>query len=205
MGALSGDEVEALQQAEAPPEKLIGSVVGGRYRVEKVIGRGGMGVVLQAQHIELGTPVALKVLLGAVSSKPIVAERFVREARAASAIGHPNIVRVHDLGKLDSGQPYLAMEMLEGEDLDLALERSPVFEPDEVIAILAPIASAIDAVHATGVVHRDIKPANIFLSVAYDGSRVPKLVDFGLAAFRRARVTARVYSVYARRRSPVSR
>src|SRR5690606_14739903 len=111
-------------------------------------------------------------------------KRFQREARAASRIDHPNIVAILDLGRLDTGEPYLVMELLEGEDLADLIAREGPMRPARVVELLAPIANALDAVHREGLLHRDIKPANIFLAKKPDGTAVPKLLDFGLAALR---------------------
>ncbi len=162
---------------------LIGSVVGGRYRVVRELARGGLGEVYEATHIELQRRVALKLLSGNIARDLETIKRFQREAQTASQIGHPNIVDVHDFGRTQDGLPYLAMEFLEGEDLDDHLAARGALPLARVIELLAPVASALDAVHARGIVHRDIKPANIFLASRIDGSEQIKLLDFGLAAF----------------------
>ncbi len=182
-GASPVDDVDAMMRPPPEPSSFIGSVVGLRYRVQKLIGRGGMGAVFLAEHVELGTPVALKVLISERGVAPEDIERFMREARAAVKIGHRNIVQVFDLGRMDDGTPYMAMECLDGADLDQVLMRQGQLDAERVFSILKPIASAIDAVHAEGLVHRDIKPANIFLSNE-NGEMVPKLLDFGLAQLR---------------------
>ncbi len=180
--------VTGTAQREAPPQgadgdPLIGTVIGLRYRVDGLIGRGGMGTVYRAEHIELGTRVALKVLSRDGNLGADDVERFVREAKAAVRIRHPNIVRVFDLGRLEDGTPFMAMEELEGRDLDEMLVAGGTFALDETVSILEPIAAAIDAVHAEGLLHRDIKPANIFLA-RKEGRSVPILLDFGLAQLR---------------------
>ena len=177
------DDVDAMMRPPPEPSSFIGSVVGLRYKVKKLIGRGGMGAVFLAEHVELGTQVALKVLISERGVAPEDIERFMREARAAVRLGHKNIVQVFDLGRMPDGTPYMAMECLSGSDLDDVLMREGKLGIEESFAILRPIASAIDAVHAEGLVHRDIKPANIFLSEEKD-EVVPKLLDFGLAQLR---------------------
>ncbi len=162
---------------------LTGSVVGGRYRLIRAIAEGGLGKIYEAAHIDLGRTVAIKVLSDEVARNAQAIKRFQREAQTASQLGHPNIVDVHDFGRTADGLPYLAMEMLAGRDLDGELQEHPILAPVRVLEILAPVASALDAVHAKGIVHRDIKPANIFLARRGDGSEQVKLLDFGLAAF----------------------
>lgn len=163
-------------------DERVGQVVGGRYQITARLGEGGMGAVYRAEHLELGRPVALKVLVDELARNRTAVERFMREARTASAIGHPNIVDVFDLGRDAEGRPYLAMELLEGHDLAEEMrERGGRFEPARVLEILRPIAGALDLCHERGVVHRDLKPSNVFLASLLDGSEQPKLVDFGLA------------------------
>jgi serine/threonine protein kinase len=172
-----------IEVEEPRPSRLVGTVIGGRYRVIRQLAAGGLGVVYEAKHIELERVVALKVLSDEIARNAEVIKRFQREAQTASQIGHPNIVDVHDFGRTNDGFPYLAMEKLEGYDFDHELERDVTVAPERVVDILAQVASALDAVHKRGVVHRDIKPANIFLSRRIDGSEQVKLLDFGLAAF----------------------
>jgi len=162
-----------------------GQIIGDRFRLRRLLAEGGMGAVYEAEHIELGRRVALKVLLGSFGHDPTVVARFQREARTASSIGHPNIVKVLDLGRMPDGSPYLVMEFLEGEDLEAPLERGETLDLEAVCDALEPVASALDEAHARGVFHRDIKPANIF-KARTAGGEVIKLVDFGLAALRDA-------------------
>ncbi len=172
-----------LGQDEEHADPYVGTVIGGRYRIVREMARGGLGVVYEAIHLGLDRPVALKVLSDEVARNAEAIKRFQREAQTASQIGHPNIVDVHDFGRTDEGWPYLAMEKLQGTDLDDVLAKEPTLAPARLVDILKPVASALDAVHARGVVHRDIKPGNIFLARRSDGSEQVKLLDFGLAAF----------------------
>jgi serine/threonine protein kinase len=163
-----------------------GRLIAGRYRLLRVLGEGAMGIVWEAVHVELGRPVAIKVLTEAALTTDSCAERFAREARAACRIDHPNVVRVLDFGRLPAGAPFLVMELLAGETLEDVLERRlgsrQPMALAEVCRWLAPIAKALDVAHALGIVHRDVKPANI-MRIEREGED-PRyvLVDFGLAS-----------------------
>ena len=158
---------------EAAPEPLAGREVGG-YVVERLLGAGGMGEVYLARELKLGRPVAFKVLPRHALADPERAERFKREARALSALNHPNLVTVYDVGE-HAGLAYIAMEYVEGRTLRSLLEDRPRL--GESLAIAAQIAEALAAAHQAGVVHRDVKPDNVM--VRPDG--YVKLLDFGLA------------------------
>ena len=145
----------------------------GRYRLEREIGRGGMGVVFRAEHVHLRRVVALKILAPHLSAEPMFRDRFVRESQTAAALHHPHIVAVHDAGEAH-GMLYLAMQLVEGGDLGEQIARGRL-EPERAIAWLGQVASALDTAHAAGLVHRDVKPANILLE---DGRAY--LSDFGL-------------------------
>jgi serine/threonine-protein kinase len=157
-----------------------GTVLAGRYRIDRKLGEGGMGAVYSAWHIDLRKAVALKVIARKHSSDPRVVERFRREARMASQARHPNIVDVLDLGQAD-GHWYLAMEMLDGIDLFDAIAIKRTYDPAELISVLDPILSALDTAHNLGLVHRDLKPENIFLARIPGSEEVRiKLLDFGV-------------------------
>ncbi len=139
-----------------------------------------MGAVWAATHVVTGKAVALKFLsdhAGDDSSK----KRLLREARAACSVSHPNVVQVHDVLELDDGMPVLVMDLLRGESLGERLEREKTIAHDELVALLIPLASALEAAHAKGIVHRDIKPDNVFLAARPDGAVDVKVLDFGIA------------------------
>ncbi|HJZ87604.1 MAG TPA: serine/threonine-protein kinase [Polyangia bacterium] len=171
---LASDDATSL---ERPP----GTVVDGRYLVERLCGRGGMGLVYQAEHQGIGKRVALKILHPAFSRSHDIAERFRREARAATRIGHPHIVDVFDFGTTEDGCLYIAMEFLEGSDLGHLLDERGHLPIDRALRITVQICRALEAAHSAGIVHRDLKPENIFLCDRTDGSDFVKVLDFGIA------------------------
>ena len=157
-----------------------GHVVGGKYRIDGLIGQGGMGVVYSATHLVSDKRVAIKWMLPAPGASEELAERFVREARATARIDHPNVVDIYDVG-VEEGSMFLVMERLHGESLAQRLD-SGALEPTEAVALLMPALRAVSAAHAQGVIHRDLKPDNIFLCVGPDGEpREPKVLDFGIS------------------------
>ena len=166
----------------AADDALIGSRIDGRYTLHSVLGQGGMGVVYEGVHDELGRAVAIKVLNAAWATDRTAVERFLREARTASSFSHSNIVDVSDLGRLTDGRPYLVMPKISGTDLATLLAENGPQPAKRVAALLAGVASALDLVHAKGFVHRDIKPENLMYVVREDGSETVMLLDFGIAA-----------------------
>jgi hypothetical protein len=152
----------------------VGTQIAG-YRLEKQVGRGGMGVVYRAHDVALERSVALKLLAPALADDPAFRERFLVESRLAASLDHPNVIPIHDAGEME-GQLYLAMRYVEGTDLKRLLTEKGPLEPARAIAICAQVASALDAAHARGLVHRDVKPSNVLL----DEEEHAYLADFGL-------------------------
>jgi serine/threonine protein kinase len=167
-------------QEEAEPD-LIGAEIDGRYRVIELIGEGGMGKVYLAEHVEIGKRVALKVLHPSYSRMPDLVERFRREARAASRIGHPNIVDVTDSGTTADGSVYFVMEYLEGIELGSVIEREGALDVARALKITGQICRALSAAHREGIIHRDLKPENIYLITRDGTADVVKVLDFGIA------------------------
>ena len=156
----------------------IGTIFAG-YRIEGVLGRGGMGVVYLAEQPELGRRVAIKVIAPALASDPDYLERFRRESRLAAAIEHPNAIPIYEAGVADEDTPYLVMRYVEGEDLSSLLRREGRLETRRAAAIVDQIAGALDEAHAHGLVHRDVKPANVIVE-SRRGTEHAYLTDFGL-------------------------
>ncbi len=187
MRAVSASEnpqevLEAFRQVrDNEYDRLVGQTLDGRYFVEKKIGEGGMGVVFAARHAVIERPLAIKVLKREVMRDTATIRRFVQEAKAASRIGHPNIVDVTDFGTTPDGMTYSVMEYVDGATLGQTIRVSAPFNIQRVMRIGAQIARALGAAHDKGIVHRDLKPENVFL-VDRDG-RVDfvKIVDFGIA------------------------
>lgn len=159
----------------------IGKVLQDTYRLERLIGEGGMGAVYEASHLRLRRRFAIKLLTVDLSSHDVAMARFQQEAEVTSALGHPNIVEVTDFNNTKEGQPYLVMEFLEGETLEKRLRRLGKLMLQEVEPILKQIASALDAAHAKGIVHRDLKPGNIILRKGNDDQEIVKILDFGVS------------------------
>jgi serine/threonine-protein kinase len=174
-------------------DPLIGTRLDGRYLIREVLGRGGMGVVYAGVHEKLAREVAIKVLGQGLGTDSVASQRFLREARIASNLSHGNIVDVSDLGHLTDGRPYLVMPRVNGVDFAQLLAREGALEPARVVELLRGVASALDLVHAKGLVHRDVKPENLMHVVREDGSETVMLLDFGIATLlgpETARLTA---------------
>jgi serine/threonine-protein kinase len=156
-----------------------GDVIAAKYRLTHLLGEGGMGAVWAAHNVALDSPVAIKVIRGE-TDREALSLRLQLEARAAARLGHPAIVRVFDIGQTGKGDPFIVMELLEGESLATKLDREGRLTALEAVQLLLPIADALRAAHGKGIVHRDIKPDNVFLALEGDVMQ-PKLVDFGIA------------------------
>jgi len=156
-------------------------IIAGRYRLDRILGKGGMGAVYEATQLQLNRQVAIKVMLPSVSQDEEARRRFEREARVSAALRHPNVVEVYDFGE-DEGRLYLVMEKLVGVELDslIGKDKPPIPVP-RMLSILSQVASALVAAHAIQLVHRDLKPSNIFLERDRDGNDRAVVVDFGLA------------------------
>ncbi|HXU83976.1 MAG TPA: serine/threonine-protein kinase, partial [Polyangia bacterium] len=155
------------------------------YEIVQLIGEGGMGSVYMARHPFIDRKVAIKVLRASLANDPAVVGRFFNEAKAASAIHHPNIIEILDVGLLPDGRtPYLMMELLEGENVSARIKRG-LLSPQEAVMIALETASAVSAAHAQGIVHRDLKPENLFLARdSHTGKESVKVLDFGIAKLR---------------------
>jgi serine/threonine-protein kinase len=166
-------------QPECPVSE--GDILAGKYRVEKILGVGGMGVVVAAMHTELEERVALKFLLPSAAQNPAVVARFQREAKAAAKIKSQHVARVTDWGKLESGTPYIVMEYLEGIDLADMIDRDKRLPYGVAVDYVLQACEAIAEAHAAGFVHRDLKPANLYLADQSDGTAIVKVLDFGIS------------------------
>jgi serine/threonine-protein kinase len=159
--------------------------IASRYKILRELGRGGMGVVYLVEHEHTGERLALKLLHGSAATNPNVIARFKREARVGAQIKSEHVVRVTDADVAPElgGAPFFVMELLEGFDLERAVEKLGRLQRDAVVGVLSQLAKALDKAHAIGVVHRDLKPENIFLHRREDGSLVVKVLDFGISKF----------------------
>ncbi|MBX3186415.1 MAG: serine/threonine protein kinase [Labilithrix sp.] len=170
------DDVQGAERPIAP-----GDVIAGKYRVENVLGFGGMGRVLGARHLTLDERVAIKVLLPEALNDADAIARFLREARASVRIKGEHVARVLDVGSLDDGTPYIAMEYLEGADLGAFVSRGELFPVHTAIDYVLQACEALAEAHALGIIHRDVKPSNLFLTKGVDGTPCIKVLDFGIS------------------------
>ncbi|MEO8845980.1 MAG: serine/threonine-protein kinase [Kofleriaceae bacterium] len=178
--------VETMRRDRREPgsseyDRLVGETLDGRYYVQRKIGEGGMGVVFAARHAVIERPLAIKVLKREVMRDTATIKRFVQEAKAASRIGHPNIVDVTDFGTTPDGMTYSVMEYVDGVTLSRAIKERAPFPPERSIKIAQQIARALGAAHDKGIVHRDLKPENVFLIEREERHDFVKIVDFGIA------------------------
>lgn len=174
----SNEADEALETELPVPA---GELLAGRYVVERIFAEGGMGIVCLGRHAQLEQPVAIKFLRHALAGKATVVERFLNEGRALAALRSEHVVRVMDVGQLDSGRPYLVMEHLEGIDLGALVARDGPLPVETAVDYALQICEPLAEAHALGIVHRDIKPENLFLWSGGPGKDIVKVLDFGLA------------------------
>jgi len=157
-----------------------GDLFQGKYRIQRLLGKGGMGAVFAADHVDLGTRVAVKFLLAEAAANEEANARFKQEARAAAQIHNDHVARVVDVS-IEGGLPFMVMEYLEGQDLSQLLEDRTTVPPEEACGFLLQACDAIHAAHAAGIIHRDLKPSNLFLATRPDGSQIVKVLDFGIS------------------------
>jgi serine/threonine protein kinase len=158
-----------------------GDVLAGKYRIEAVLGEGGMGIVLRAMHMDLGCQVAIKVMRPELAQNEEAVSRLLIEARAAASIRSEHVARVLDVGRLESGAPFLVLEYLEGRDLSQILSKVGQLASHIAVDFVLQTCQALSEAHGAGVVHRDLKPENLFLSHRADGTPVVKVLDFGIS------------------------
>jgi serine/threonine protein kinase len=166
-----------------------GDVIAGKFEVERVLGAGGMGVVVAARHMQLGQRVAIKFIRGEAATDQTALGRFLREARAAVALSSEHVTKVLDVGTLETGAPYMVMEYLEGEDLAAWLVKQGPMPVRQVVEFVLQACEGLAEAHSTGIVHRDLKPSNLFVTRRRDGTPLVKVLDFGIskvADFNRA-------------------
>jgi eukaryotic-like serine/threonine-protein kinase len=175
-----------------PEDPLIGRTLGGRYRLDRKLGEGGMGAVYEAEHTLLGKHVAIKVLLDMFTKQRDVLLRFQQEARTASTIGHENIIDIVDIGEEKDGRWYIVMELLKGHDLAHELRDGGAMPPVRAATILRQICRALQAAHDKGIIHRDMKPENVFVTAHADNADFVKIMDFGISKVKQAHDNVRL-------------
>jgi eukaryotic-like serine/threonine-protein kinase len=161
-----------------------GNVVAGKYRLNQLLGSGGMAEVWSATNTFTEKQIAIKFMNAQVAKTPEAAARFLKEAKVSARVNHPNIIDIHDVGQTEEGQLFLVMELLTGFPLEVALRRqNPPMTIYEFALVMVEVAGALAAAHKSGVIHRDLKPTNIFLHKIRDGVAMPKVLDFGVSKF----------------------
>jgi serine/threonine protein kinase len=171
-------------KADSTSDEMVGRVLAGRYRIEALLGMGGMGAVYRAEHVHMRKAVAVKILHREMTQLPEVVARFEREAVAAARITHPNVAAATDFGRLDDGSFYLALEFVEGRSLGQLIKKEGALAEERALGIARQIAEALAAAHAAGVVHRDLKPENVMLVSREGQPEFVKVLDFGIAKLR---------------------
>jgi eukaryotic-like serine/threonine-protein kinase len=188
--------VSSADQNDRPPGvPAVGDIVAGKYRIGRVLGSGGMGVVVAATHVQLGQELAIKFLHPEQALDAATVQRLLREARAVVPIRSEHVARVSDVGTLENGAPYMVMEQLSGSDLGQMLAARGPLPVAEVVEYLAQACEAIAEAHARGIVHRDLKPTNLFVTRRADGTPLVKVLDFGIAKAARADLDERTLTV----------
>lgn len=165
----------------SPPEQLAGTVLRGKYRLEHVLGAGGMGVVYRGHHLQLNRPVAVKLIHRKCARNLKAVRRFLREAQSAASLDHQSVVRVLDVDRCPDGAVYMVLELLSGEPLRTWIDRAGQLSWSEAFTILEPLMEALASAHDKGIVHRDLKPENLFVARSPSGAIRPKVLDFGVA------------------------
>jgi serine/threonine protein kinase len=164
----------------------IGDVLDGKYKIVRVLGKGGMGVVMAAEHVQLGHRIALKFLSRAGARNEETLARFALEAKAAALMRSEHAMRILDIGRLPNGEPYMVLEMLEGSDLGALMTRRGPLSSEDAVTYVLEACEAIAEAHSLGIVHRDLKPDNLFLALRPDGTQIVKVLDFGISKFSSA-------------------
>jgi serine/threonine-protein kinase len=178
--AVNDAQTQPEQTSGRPACGLVGTILDGKIQIDSLVGQGGMSVVYKGTHLVLNRPVAIKVILPGLGFNDKAVLRLRQEAMAAFSLAHKNLASVHDFSLTSDGLPYLVMDFAEGDTLSDMIKRGPL-EPTVAIDIFSQIAAGLAAAHAQGVIHRDIKPSNIMVEHCTDGTKVVKIVDFGIA------------------------
>src|SRR5689334_24578679 len=168
------------QAEERNEDSRVGRVLLSQYRIDALLGEGGMGAVYRGEQLSVNRPVAIKLISGKIAENPECVRRFRREAEAMAKLRHPNTVRLYEFGVADQ-ELFMVMELLEGRDLSEELTRRQRLPPVEALAITRQVLEALAEAHTLGIVHRDLKPANVYLSQVHGGRVMAKVMDFGIA------------------------
>ena len=166
---------------QAQETVALGTILDGKFRVDDIVGRGGMGTVYRAQHLALHEPVAIKVLHADAAADDEILTRFLREAQWAAKLRSEHVARIHDVGTTAEGLPYMVMELLEGADLGQLVEQNGALYPPIAVDLVLQACDALVEAHSLGIVHRDIKPTNLFVSYRPDHTAIVKVLDFGIS------------------------